>query len=200
MDKFKLGGSISLTYRTDNMISKILARSLKDKFLIGVRTTTLEWDEVIIGFIESIDDSYFTLKEIDEYGKFIGNTILSFDDIVHLEYSDRYQRRLNFIYENGMNLNPDNRTTIWKKQDALLPYFELTKKRQNIVTLYLDEDNYSTGKIIDYDEESIFIHMIGSDGNEDGFSCYRIENIIGLRYDGIEEQKIELLYKNRDKF
>jgi len=41
---------------------------------------------------------------------------------------------------------------------------------------------------------------IGIEGDEDGFSYYPLDSLIGLRYNSIEEQKIEILYKNNTVF
>lgn len=182
------------------MISRILEKSLKETTLVGVRTTSLNWDEVIVGFVKSIDDFYVTIKEIDKYGMFIGNTTLSIDSIVHIEYNDDYQNRLYFIHKNNSNFHVEKRITIWKKDKELISCFKLIKGKKNITTFYLEEDDsYVTGKIIDFDEKYLLIQNIGSNGSDDGYSCYSVKDIIGIRYDSIEEQKIELLYNNRDK-
>jgi len=44
------------------------------------------------------------------------------------------------------------------------------------------------------------INNIGREGDDDGTSYYPIDKLIGLKYDGLEEQKIKLLYENRSKF
>jgi len=48
------------------MKKKVLELAYKEKSLIGVRTISIDSDESIIGFIVSMDETYFTINEIDE--------------------------------------------------------------------------------------------------------------------------------------
>jgi hypothetical protein len=182
------------------MKKTLLENAFKEKSLIGIRTNSIEWDESIIGFIVGLEDSFFTINEIDEYGLFIGNTIIAIEDVVNIEIGDRYQIRLRFIYENSSKLKPNNRITIWKEGAELVSHFKTLIENKIITTLYFDEDYYVIGIILNFDGNSIMIKNIGSEGDDDGMSCYPISKIIGLRYDGIEEQKIKLLYENRASF
>ncbi len=170
------------------------------KHLIGVRTISQEWGEVIIGIITKIDESFITMNEIDKYGFFIGNTIIAIEDIIHIELKDRYQKRLQFIRDNSSTLNINSRVTIWKEGNALMNDFNHLMKKDQIVTFFLSEDDFVIGKIDKFDENYIIIKNIGREGDEDGISCYPINSIVGLRYDGVEEQKIKLLYENRTSF
>jgi hypothetical protein len=183
-----------------NMRRSFLETAYKEKSLIGFRTISLEWDESIIGFVIDLDESYVTVDEIDEYGFHIGNTIFTLEDIVDVEINDRYQKRLKFIYENNSIFNPINQCTIWKEGPGLVPHFNFLFENKKITTLYFDEANYVTGVLLKFNENYFTINNIGSEGDEDGISCHPIEKLIGLRYDGLEEQKIKLLYENRADF
>jgi len=182
------------------MKKTLLENALKDKSLIGVRTSSLDWGESIIGFVTTLEESFFTINEIDEYGAFIGKTTMAIGDVINVEINDRYQKRLKFIHDNNSILKPNNRITIWKEGAELISYFKALIEDEKITTLYFDEDDYVIGVIIKYDEDCIMLKNISIEGDEDGTSCYHISKLIGLRYDGIEEQKIKLLYENRLKF
>ncbi len=182
------------------MNKKLLENAIKEKSLIGIRTNSTDWGESIIGFIVGIEETFFTINEIDEYGLFIGNTIIAIQDIVNIEINDRYQKRLKFIHENSSMFKPNNRISIWKSDVELFPNFKFLNENQIITTFYFDEDDYVIGIIIKFNKESILIKNIGREGDDDGMSCYPIVKIIGLRYNSIEEQKIKLLYENRACF
>ena len=106
------------------MIRSLLENAFKDKFLIGIRTISLDWGKSIIGFIIGIEESYFTINEIDEYGLLIGNTLIEIDDIINIEINDRYQKRLQYVSDNSSSLNLNSRVTIWKEGEKLIFYFK----------------------------------------------------------------------------
>jgi hypothetical protein len=182
------------------MMRKILKKANEDKSLIGIRTKELEWGQTIIGYIVNLDGASFTINEIDEYGSLIGNTIIEIVDVLHVETNDRYQRRLKLIFENRLMFSPNNRVTIWKEGTKLVPYFKILKEENILSTFFLNEDDYIIGFLQDFTENYISIKNIGDDGDDDGESCYCVENFIGLRYNGLSEQKTKLLYENREVF
>ena len=65
--------------------------------------------------------------------------------------------------------------------------------------LFFNDDDYELGIILDYDENCILLKDIGQDGIELGITCYRLNEIVGLRYNGLGEQKIKILYDNNIK-
>lgn len=182
------------------MIRYLLENAFNDKSLIGIRTISLDWGKSIIGFIISLEESFFTINEIDEYGFFIGNTLIEIDDIINIEINDRYQKRLQYVFDNRSSFNHNSRVTIWKEGEKLISYFKFIIENKKISTFYFNEEDYVIGVIIKFDKDYIMIKNIGIEGDEDGMSCYHINKLIGLRYDSIEEQKIKLLYENRNVF
>lgn len=184
----------------ETMKKTLLDKAFKEKSLIGIRTSSLAWGESIIGFIVELEESFFTINEIDEYGLLIGNTTIVIEDVANVVINDRYQRRLKYIHDNRSLLNPNNRVTIWKEGAELISSFKTLVKTQKITTFYFNEDDYVIGVILEFDESYLMIKNIGSEGDEDGLSCYPINKLVGLRYDGIEEQKIKLLFEASSEF
>src|SRR5258708_32647094 len=107
---------------TDIMKKSLLESALKEKSLIGIRTNSQDWGESIIGFIIDLEDSYFTINEIDEDGFFIGNSTIEIENIINIDVDDRYIKRLKFIHDQA--LNPNSRITIWKQGAAITPHFK----------------------------------------------------------------------------
>jgi len=182
------------------MIRAILEKTMKNKSIIGIRTISQEVGESIIGFIIKFDESSFTINEIDEFGFFIGYTIIEIENIINIDVNDRYLKRLMFIHNNSKNLNINERITVWKEGFKLLPLLKEIKRDQKITTFYLNDDEYVVGYILKIDDGQIEINNIGREGDEDGISYHFINNLIGVRLNGLEEQKIKLLYENRVMF
>jgi pimeloyl-CoA synthetase len=183
-----------------NILENFLKKVIQDKSLIGIRTKELEWGQTIIGYIIDLNETYFTINEIDEYGTLIGNTIIEIDDVLHIEHNDRYQRRLQMIFDNRLIFNSNNRVTIWKEGKKLTSHLKILKEKNILSTFFLNENDYVIGFLLDFTEDHLFINNIGDEGDEDGVSCYCIEDFIGLRYNSLFEQKTKLLYENRNVF
>lgn len=175
------------------MIKQLLNKSIEEKSIIGIRTKNLEWGEVIIGFVVNIEEKYLTINEIDEFGCEIGSTIIELDNILHVEYKDKYQKQLQFTFHNKHYFNIDKRVTIWKNGVELIPYFKEIEEKKILCTLFLNEEDFIYGFLLNYSKTNLLISNIGDDGYEDGMSCYYIDDIIGLRYNSLTEQKIMLL-------
>ncbi len=182
------------------MKKTLLEKAIKERTLIGIRTSMIEWDESIIGFIVDLDESYFTINEIDEYGFPIGNTQIAIEDVISINIDDRYQKRLKYVYDNNSMFDVNRRVTVWKEGEKLIPNLKELAESKQIATLFLSDDNYIIGCILKYDKTHVMIKNVGSEGDEDGVSYHPINEFIGLRYNSIKEQKIKLLYENKNYF
>lgn len=182
------------------MKKNIVKKAFKEGLLLGVRTHLLEWGESIIGFIANVEEPFFEINEIDEYGFFIGKTKIQFDSVINIDIEDRYQKRLLFIHENNANFDINKRVTVWVDGKEIINQIKSVKEQNKIATLFLNEEDFVIGFILEYDKEYVMIKNIGVEGDEDGFSCYPISKIEGIRIDGLEEQKIQLLFDNRKLF
>lgn len=182
------------------MIKDILKKTKEKKDLIGIRINEDNWDEVLIGFIEQINASTIILNEIDENGISTGYTTIPMDCILRIDLDDRYQKRLKFIYDNRKNLDSKNQVTILNNSKELIKNIDGLINRKSICTLYFDEDQYVTGIILKKDSHYLLVNNVGDQGDDEGISYYRINNLVGLKYNGIDEQKIALLQKNWKSF
>lgn len=191
---------IGIQIKMEYMINKFLKKALDEKTLIGIRTKKLEWGQTIIGYIVDLDATCFIINEVDEYGILIGKTLIMISDILHIECNDRYQKRLQFISEKGSIFDRNSRVTIWKEGKSLLSDLKALQGSDKICTFFLNEDDYIIGFLIDITDDQILIRGIGDEGDDDGISCYYIENFIGLRYDSLVEQRIKLLFENQAVF
>ncbi|BEG99113.1 hypothetical protein BSYN_13780 [Bacteroides sedimenti] len=81
-----------------------------------------------------------------------------------------------------------------------MPHLNMLKETDKLCTFFLNEDDYVIGFLQDITEDQILIRNIGEEGDDDGVSCYYLENFIGIRIDSLAEQKINLLYKNESIF
>jgi hypothetical protein len=176
------------------MIKKLLISACEQEKLVDINIYETE-EESITGYITNISDKHFTIKEIDKFGCSDGTTVYAIDKIKNISLDNWYLRNLLIIIKNNSKLNHKSRITIHKKGKELLPYFSSLKENMEIIMLFFEEDNYELGIILDYDENFILFKDIGQDGYELGITCYRTDDLIGLKSRGMGEQKTGLLYK-----
>ena len=174
----------------------ILKEKFTEKSFIGVRTIHQEWDEVIIGFIQTMDGSNLVIDEIDEFGASLGETTIDISEILSVEFDDQSQKKLKAIVDSSVNFKADQQVTIWKKGSDLQAVMEELIKEGKITTLFFDEDFFVTGKITELNKKWLVINNISVAGEDDGFSIHSIEKLIGLRYNGKDELKIKFLFDN----
>lgn len=105
--------------------------------MIGITTKNINWEESIIGYIVDINKTYITINELDEFGLYIGNTVVLIKDILHVEPDNWYIRNLRFIHEKSSNFDPNQRMTIWKEKEDLISYFETLREKKKILRLFL---------------------------------------------------------------
>jgi hypothetical protein len=175
----------------------VLKEKLEEKSLIGIRTIHQEWDEVIIGFMKSMDGNNLILEEIDEYGKSLGETMIDIAAILSIEYDDVYQKRLKSIVDSSVLFESKNQVTIWNKAKELKNVILELIEKDIITTLFFDEDYFITGKINEYNDKYVRVNNLNSSGEDDGYSIHLIDKMIGIRYNGKEEQKINFLVEKK---
>ena len=182
------------------MITNFLKKSFEQSKIISITTKDIEWDQSIIGYISQLDEDCLTIDELDECGTYIGNITYMISDIRCVQIDDKYMRDLQVVHDNRSEFNPQKRVTIWKAGKKLIPHFKTIKENDEITRFFFEEDNFVIGLVLEFDNDFLVIKNIGQDGSEEGITCYQVDDIIGLRYDGLAEQKIKLLYRKKDEF
>jgi len=178
------------------MITKILKNALEKELLVDVVMNDIENDESIIGYIIYVNDFFFTIKEIDKFGYFDGNTTYLISEIKNISLYNWYLENLKIVMENNKSFDKNLRVTIWKKGKLIIPDFAFIKENKKLTMFFFDNGDFELGFLSDYNNDFFTINNIGQDGYDNGITTYKIEKIIGMRYNGLGEQKTIFLYEN----
>jgi len=182
------------------MIKKILQKAFEQKTLIGITTKEVDWEESSIGFILEINEDSFILDEIDEFGIAEGKTVIEIKEVIYAISDDWYLRKLQQVYDNKSLFDPSRGVKIWKGGEEAIPYIKELKDNKKIARFYFEdknsEINYVIGMVLDVDDQYFLVKNIGGDGSIEGITCYRIQDLIKLRYDDLGEQKVNFLLHN----
>lgn len=179
------------------MIKDLLNQASLNLKMIGIRTSYEDWNEVLIGYVQEINESSLTIEEIDKQGLSIGFLTINLDAIINLDYDDKYQRKLEFLNKLSHLSYENKQLTILKRGEELISYFQELINEKYVTQFYFEDNHYEIGILQKYDDKYILCLNIGNNGENEGLSCFAIENLTGIKYKGIEQHKIKLLY---DKF
>ena len=179
------------------MLHKLLIDAYKHKKLADINIYGEE--DSIIGYITNIDEEHFTIEEIDKYGNTDGSTTYAITKIANLSLDNWYLDSLQIIIHNRDKLKEEKRITIYKEGKELLSEIEYLKVNEIMVILFFEEDQYELGFVLDYDENFIQLKDVGQDGCVLGITCYQLNEVVGLRYHGLGEQKTRILYDTKNE-
>ncbi|NJO03062.1 MAG: hypothetical protein HC880_16505, partial [Bacteroidia bacterium] len=78
----------------------------------------------------------------------------------------------------------------------------IERVKENNILVHIDffYDYWVIGYVIDMDEEFIVVEVVSEEGDDDGFSCFRVEEIESITGRTNKLRKVEFYYENRRKF
>jgi hypothetical protein len=180
------------------MLLRFLSASKAEKKAIAIRTEELDWDEAHVGYVIFNDGKCVLLEEIDSNGRAEGQIEIDPKMIISIDYNDRYLKRLTFLNSNGIELDQSYNHVY--TGEGIMKMLKGLKGSSKICTLFFEDDFYVTGVVLDVDNVNVEMHNIGVEGDDDGNSVYFLDQIQSVRYNSIEELKLEKLFKSRSNF
>ncbi|WP_395065394.1 hypothetical protein [Flavobacterium sp.] len=110
-------------------------------------------------------------------------------------YDDKYQIKLECLNKLSKDLlYHEHQLTILKRGNELVYFFPELIAEKYVVQFYFNDNHHETGILQNYDEKFILCKNVGNNGDYEGFSCFMIENLTGIKYKGIEQHKIKLMF------
>lgn len=177
----------------------ILEKSKKDKKFIGIWLYN-DNDAFWSGIVKDCTDDFVILQHYTKYGKPDGLIIEKIENIESIDFDDDYSRAMEYLIENStlIDIDAEIRITInnpetWQK-DIL---DDQIGKRERIVRVQINNDNYYSGFVEWCDDDNLILTLVGKEGQDEGKSVYKIEDINSIRVNDIENRKKLLLYNWR---
>lgn len=146
-----------------------------------------------VGYIVSVDEDFFILESINEYGKFDGYYCEIIDNIIKIEIKTQY---LNDIIK-LLKYNKQNRPNKMKFSSNILNNFlDKIMQEHRICTIsLLDGQDGTIGFIEKMKDNILTIKNIDNHGKEDGFSFIDTRDISIVEMGSSDFEKIEILNK-----
>ncbi len=187
----------------DDLFSDILREARRDKQLVCIFRDPSDLRRFAVGYVEAVSDGDYTLQQIDPDGNPDGLDIGSIDDIIEIRKESRYARQISLLMEKendpqqeppqGWNGKPNPASCL----DAALKQSMLDKLVVNILLATGDDELRFYGIVRELSDTHVRVDVLSDDGEPDGTSVVRLDDIAGLQINTRDERKIALFNRHR---
>lgn len=181
------------------MIIDILEKSKVEKGFVGIWLYNDD-DGFWSGVVQDYTDELVILQHYTKYGKPDGLIIEQISNIESIDFGDDYAKVMEFLIENAHLLDQQPKVALQIKdpaywQKSILEDF--IGDKNTIVRVQINNDSYFSGLVDWCDDESLILEMIGTEGQDEGKSLFKMDDITAIRVNDLENRKKLLLYKWR---
>lgn len=191
----------------DDLFTDILREAQREKQLVCVFRDPTDLRRFAVGFVEAVSDTDYSLLQIDPDGNADGLDIGSIDDIIEIRKESRYVRQIALLMEKeedpaakaaqeamkGWSGGPTPESCL----DEVLRQSMLDKLVVNILLATGDDELRFYGIVRELSETHVRVDILSDDGEPDGTSVIRIDDIAGLQVNTREERKVALFNRHR---
>jgi hypothetical protein len=183
----------------ENLFLNILKQAKKQKKLISIYTDKDNTDKFSAGYVnDQIEEGVF-LQSIDPNGFDDGIIFLNIDNIYIIDYDNKYLANLEQLHKNRDKLQAKNTFTFKRSEGKCLieDVFNKCKDEKILITVKLIYDVGVTGFVKDLNEDDVCVNVITDDGEQDGLTYFKIEDVDRIYLDGIDQKRINILLSKK---
>lgn len=177
------------------MYNKLLELKKKDMY-VSAYNDAEDNDSFRFGKIDTVDEEFLLLRAYTPTGTPNGLYMLPLAHIIRLEYGDPYSERMKLLIGNVTGVRSGVSEPIL---DSMLLY---CKRSGRVASFELNDSGGSdvTGIVESIDQDTVTVRQIDLYGCEDGFTCFRIDDISCIEYDaGVESARSKLYEMKRER-
>lgn len=181
----------------------MLLEARQDKQLVCVFRDPSDLRRFAVGFVVAVSDNDYTLQQIDPDGNPDGLDIGSIDDIIEISKESRYARQIALLMENKAEPANDKKNG-WDGRPNPDSCLEDVMRRaltdQLVVNLLVatgDDELRFYGIVRELTETHTKIDVLTDDGEPDGTTVIRLDDIAGLQVNTRDERKVALFNRHR---
>ncbi|MCC8166426.1 MAG: hypothetical protein LIQ31_09805 [Planctomycetes bacterium] len=188
----------------DDLFCEILREAQREKQLVCIFRDPSDLRRFAVGFVEAVSDSDYTLQQIDPDGNPDGLDIGSIDDIIEIRKESRYARQIALLMEKeeepaitkpaqGWSGTPNPESCL----DEVLRRSLIEKLVVNILLATGDDELRFYGIVRELTDTHVRVDVLSDDGEPDGTSVVRLDDIAGLQVNTRDERKVALFNRHR---
>ncbi len=186
-----------------DLFCEMLREAQKDRQLVCIFRDPCDLRRFAVGFVQAVSDADYTLQQIDPDGNPDGIDIGSIDDIIEIRKESRYARQITLLMEKeedpqakptqGWNGKPHPESCL----DEALKHAMKERLVVNILLATGDDELRFFGIVRELTETHTRIDILSDDGEPDGTSVIRLDDIAGLQVNTRDERKVALFNRHR---
>jgi hypothetical protein len=184
-----------------DLFCEMLREARRDRQLVCVFRDPLDLRRFAVGFVEAVSDNDYTLQQIDPDGNPDGLDVGAIDDIVEIRRESRYARQIAIL----MDKEDDNRPAQgWNGKPSPESCLDEALRKSlaerlvvNILLATGDDELRFHGIVRELTETHVRLDVLTEDGEPDGASVIRLDDIAGLQMNTRDEWKIALFNRHR---
>jgi len=183
------------------MISDILKNSKDQRKIIGIWLYGEE-DGFLSGYVKHFTEELVFLQHYTSYGKPDGVIIENIENIESIDFDDDYSKDMEYIIAHSDEIDVEPELDFTNTISGNWQFEILDKqlgKKNRIVRIQVDGTNIYSGLVKWIDEESLILNIIGTEGQDEGKTFFKLEDITAIRINDIESRKNLLLYNWKHK-
>ena len=182
----------------DDKYRSVLSHSHAVGDLVEVYLNEEDLNRFIVGLVESVTSETFALQALDTEGEFDGREVCRIDEIVRLHVGGDYLESLKLLHE--------SRGQIFKKEpEPADSYGQLdiptsltfARDKRILVSVHDYDKDQTMGFVADLGDDWVQIEPILRDGRSNGFTIFRVEDIIRVSIGGKREQARGFVHQSR---
>ncbi len=188
----------------DDLFCEILREAQREKQLVCIFRDPSDLRRFAVGFVEAVSDSDYTLQQIDPDGNPDGLDIGSIDDIIEIRKESRYARQIALLMEKEEEQPAAKPTQGWTGKphpesclDEVLRRSMMEKLVVNILLATGDDELRFYGIVRELTDTHARVDVLSDDGEPDGTSVVRLDDIAGLQVNTRDERKVALFNRHR---
>lgn len=187
---------------SENLFVSVLNQARKAKSLVCVFRDPTDLRRFAVGYVVAVGNQDYTLQQIDPDGNPDGLDVGVLDDIIEVRRDSRYARQIQLLMEHKDDMAPASGE--WQApanpDSCLEVVLDRAKKEQLVVNVLVatgDDEVRFYALVKDLSESHVRLDVLTDDGESDGLSTLRLDDIAGLQVDTREERKIALFNRHR---
>ena len=185
-----------------NLFVDTLEKARKAKELVCVFRDPGDLRVYSAGYVAAIGAEDYTLQQVNSEGVPDGLDVGTIEDIIEVRRESRYTRQMALLTENAAEL--DAKPFSWSGKpnpdsciESALKMAHDSKEVVNILIATGEDELNCYGIVRELTGTHVRLDVLTPDGEYDGMSTLRLDDIAGLQIGTREERKIALFHKHR---
>jgi hypothetical protein len=179
------------------LVNDIFRRSKEENKVISVFLNGEDAD-FWCGIIQDFNDEFIVINHYTKYGHFDGLIIEQIANIEQVSFESHYCKGMEYLIKNNQQLYRDTEINVEVNLQSNWRYEILEQQLNNAnraVKIEIHGNTIHCGLIKWLDADNVIMNMIEKDGEDDGSSIFKIEDITMIRVNDLDSRRKLLLYK-----